>query len=63
MHNHETIEFDDLSNEEQPLFEEKKNKHTRKRKWREIESLKEKRRLYKELADDNLFHFNELSEI
>ncbi|NQZ81229.1 MAG: DUF3545 family protein [Colwellia sp.] len=54
MNNYENIEFDDLINNEQPIFEGKKNTQVYKRKWREIEFLKEKRRLRRELADYNL---------
>jgi len=55
MNNHENIEFDDFISNERPIFEGKTNTQVRKRKWREIESLKEKRRLRRELADYNLY--------
>jgi len=57
MNNHESFEFDDLINNEQPILEGKKNTQARKVKWREIESLKEKRRLRRELADYSLYSF------
>jgi hypothetical protein len=57
MNNHECFEFGDLTNNEQPIIEGKKNTQERKRKWREIESLKEKRRLRRELADYILYSF------
>ncbi|WDD97844.1 MULTISPECIES: DUF3545 family protein [Thalassomonas] len=43
-------EFDDIYGDES-LTEQKKNNKTRKRKWREIEAIKEKQRLRRELAE------------
>ncbi|MFT5755837.1 MAG: hypothetical protein ACI9LM_000549 [Alteromonadaceae bacterium] len=57
MNNHENFEFDDSTNNEQPILEGKKNTQVRKRKWREIESLKEKRRLRREIDDYSLYSF------
>ncbi|WP_274050646.1 DUF3545 family protein [Thalassomonas haliotis] len=44
-------EIDDIYGDEASLTEQKKNTKTRKRKWREIEAIKEKQRLRRELAE------------
>ena len=56
MDNENWNEFDIL--EEQELIQEKKNKiKVRKRKWREIENIKEQRRLSKELSEYEHSHY------
>ncbi|WDE08172.1 DUF3545 family protein [Thalassomonas viridans] len=44
-------EFDDIYGDDESLTEQRKNNKTRKRKWREIEAIKEKQRLRRELAE------------
>jgi len=52
--------FSDFELIENELFEQQTNKtknKVRKRKWREIESIKEQRRLKRELAEYELYSF------
>jgi len=42
---------DELASEQLSAFEQRQQSKTRKRRWREIESIKETRRLKRELAE------------
>jgi len=45
---------EELDNEQVSVFEQRQKSKARKRKWREIETIKETRRLKRELSEFNV---------